>query len=219
MAFGKPGRPPEDRLQRQCEIYTLAGPRILRLGARLTMREAASAAHISVGGLYHYFPAKRILLLHGLQPETQEFVCRPFAQAHAALRQTSPPRYLDAFLEHQVDMALFVRPSVRAAFDLGFPTLSAAVAATVDHAAEEFGGLVAEFLPGAGRGELVRLARSVRRAVVGALLDPSISRGELRATLSALVRGTALSADLERVAGPPRRRSSISPSAAAAEGR
>jgi AcrR family transcriptional regulator len=51
MAFGKPGRPPEDRLARQREIYEAVVPLIYRDGARrLSIREAARAAHMSVGG-------------------------------------------------------------------------------------------------------------------------------------------------------------------------
>ena len=34
MAFGKPGRPPEDRLARQREIYEAVTPLIYRDGAR-----------------------------------------------------------------------------------------------------------------------------------------------------------------------------------------
>jgi hypothetical protein len=36
MTFGKPGRPPEDRLARQREIYEAVVPLICRDGARRT---------------------------------------------------------------------------------------------------------------------------------------------------------------------------------------
>jgi len=63
----KPGRPPEDRLKRQHEIFLAVAPLIERYGARrLTLRQAARAAHLSLGGLYHYFPTKRDLVLHAL---------------------------------------------------------------------------------------------------------------------------------------------------------
>src|SRR5919202_6385305 len=75
MAFGKPGRPPEDRLARPREIYEAVIPLIYRDGARrLSMRSAARAAHMSVGGLYHYFPAKRDLVLHGLREDARDRV-------------------------------------------------------------------------------------------------------------------------------------------------
>jgi hypothetical protein len=45
---GKPGRPPEDRLRRQHEIFLAVAPLIERYGARrLTMRQAARATHLS----------------------------------------------------------------------------------------------------------------------------------------------------------------------------
>src|SRR5436305_196848 len=51
--FGKPGRPPEDRLGRQYEIYQAVTPLLLAVGARrLSMRDAADAACMSIGGLY-----------------------------------------------------------------------------------------------------------------------------------------------------------------------
>lgn len=192
MAFGKPGRPRENREERRYEIYRRVAPQILRHGAAVTARDAAEAALVSVGTFYRYFPSKRELLLYGLRPEAQEFVCRPFGTENEALRRQDPERYLDAFIDHQVAMALFVRPSVRAANDIGLPTLMAAVEATVSHAAVEFAGLFAEFVPGASERDLAALARSVRRSVIGALLDPSVTRRELRATLRALIDGTAV---------------------------
>ncbi|HVS50553.1 MAG TPA: helix-turn-helix domain-containing protein, partial [Candidatus Dormibacteraeota bacterium] len=62
--FRKPGRPPEDRLQRRREIWAAVGPLIERRGARnLSMRQAAAAVFVSLGGLYFYFPNKRALVL------------------------------------------------------------------------------------------------------------------------------------------------------------
>jgi AcrR family transcriptional regulator len=192
VAFGKPGRPPENREQRRLEIYTRAAPEILRQGEALTVREVARTACVSVGSFYRYFSGKRELLLYGLRPESQAFVCRPFGERHAALRRRDRARYLEAFLDHQVEMALFVRPSVRAAGDMGLRTLAAGVEATVNHAADEFAALLAEFVPGARRRELADLGRGVRRTVLGALFDPSISSRELKANLRALIEGTAL---------------------------
>lgn len=161
------------------------------------MREAASAACLSIGGLYHYFPRKRELLLYGLNPEAQSFVCRSFGERNAALRVSSPRRYLDAFVDHQVEMAFFVRPSVRAALDMDLPTISRAVERTVSYASGEFAALFAEFVPTAGEGDLERLARAVRRTTLGALLDPSLTTTELRRTLRAIIEGTPLTLDAE----------------------
>jgi AcrR family transcriptional regulator len=94
---GKPGRPPEDRLKRQHEIFLAVAPLIERYGARrLTMRQAARAAHLSLGGLYHYFPTKRNLVLHALKPEAVARVCAEFHGRHADLERTDPHRYVQA---------------------------------------------------------------------------------------------------------------------------
>ena len=94
MAFGKPGRPPEDRLARQREIYEAVIPLIYRDGARrLSMRDAASAACLSIGGLYHYFPNKRELFEAVLAQGAEEHLRRirteetlpPAEQLNAAL--------------------------------------------------------------------------------------------------------------------------------------
>lgn len=39
------------------------------------MRQAAAAAHMSVGGIYHYFPSKRDLVLFVLSPEALQRLC------------------------------------------------------------------------------------------------------------------------------------------------
>ncbi len=45
------------------QIYSMVGPLLFERGARqLTMRDAARAAYLSVGALYHYFPTKRDLV-------------------------------------------------------------------------------------------------------------------------------------------------------------
>src|SRR6202022_304324 len=77
--FGKPGRPPEDRVQRKREIWTAVAPLIEKLGVRnLTMRQAAAASFMSLGGLYHYFPNKRALVLFGTDQEALERICADF---------------------------------------------------------------------------------------------------------------------------------------------
>jgi AcrR family transcriptional regulator len=101
---GKPGRPPEDRLKRQSEIFLAVTPLIERYGARrLTMRQAARAAHLSVGGLYHYFPTKRDLVLHALKPEAVARVCAEFHGRHADLERTDPRRYVRAAVADGLD--------------------------------------------------------------------------------------------------------------------
>jgi hypothetical protein len=74
----KPGRPPEDRLKRQYEIFLAVAPLIERYGAkRLTMRQAARAAHLSLGGLYHYRKAEITALVKHLAPSLLALRARP----------------------------------------------------------------------------------------------------------------------------------------------
>src|SRR3954453_18618975 len=120
MVFGKKGRPAEDRLARQYEIYTAVAPLILQDGARrLSMRRAAQAACLSVGGLYHYFPTKRDLVLHGLCAEAILRRCQDFHTQFGHLAYLDPHRYLDEGIVIAVEHVSFCRPAIHAALELG----------------------------------------------------------------------------------------------------
>ncbi|MCW5879547.1 MAG: helix-turn-helix transcriptional regulator [Anaerolineae bacterium] len=120
MAFGKIGRPPEDRLARQREIYNAVAPLILQVGARrLSMRQAARAACLSIGGLYHYFPTKRDLVLHGLCPEALLRHCQDFHTQFGHLAYLDPQRYMDEGINVVVKEVAFCRPAIYAALELG----------------------------------------------------------------------------------------------------
>ena len=93
--FGKPGRPPEDAFLRRREIYMAVAPLIESGGTkRLTMRQAARAAHMSLGGLYHYFPSKRDLVLFGISPEMLGRSCADFHERLGHLAETDPARFV-----------------------------------------------------------------------------------------------------------------------------
>src|SRR5262245_58438514 len=83
------------------------------------MQEAAHAACLSIGGLYHYFPTKRDLVLHGLDPAVRDRLCRDYRVALQNLRLWSLDEGIEAYLDHSIRMFAFVRPSVRAALELG----------------------------------------------------------------------------------------------------
>ena len=111
--FGKPGRPREDALRRRWEIYTAVAPLIEKAGAReLTMRQAANAAHMSLGGVYHYFPSKRDLVLFGLSPEALHAGCAELHQQLARVQRTGPGAQLATFLDSLVRLVSFCRPSL-----------------------------------------------------------------------------------------------------------
>lgn len=187
-AFGKPGRPPEDRVQRKQAIFLAVAPLLVDPGvARMSMAIAARSAHLSVGGLYHYFATKRDLALYGLAPENLERLCADF-RAHHARAGTPPAQLLDASVADLAAAAhRFVRPSLVAAADLGVPTLRQQLDSAL---ATEVIGLVETIRlahPELREGEAAQLDRALRRACATSLLDPSITAVELRAMLLATI--------------------------------
>jgi AcrR family transcriptional regulator len=198
------GRPPEDRLQRQREIYEAAGPLILARGPRaLAMQQIARAAHVSVGSLYYYFPSKRELVLCGLRADILAHRCAAFHRATDHLRWSDPPAYLSAFVEASVDGILFVRPAVYAATELGsavlWPSLEAALAANTREFQDALRGALSSSamrVPG-----LARFGRIWRRFFFGAVLDREAPRQELADGLLALVRGLTPSEPVMRAHG------------------
>src|SRR5689334_11440210 len=103
MTFGKVGRPPEDRFGRKLEIFEAVAPLILEKGARrLSMQEAACAACLSIGGLYHYFPTKRELVLYTLQPDVLDRRCLHFHLKYQGLASSEPERYFVLFVDFAV---------------------------------------------------------------------------------------------------------------------
>src|SRR5215217_3662679 len=120
MVFGKKGRPSEDRLARQREIFGAVSPLILEVGARrLSMRQAARVACLSIGGLYHYFPTKRALVLHGLCPAALLRHCQDFHAQFGPLASLDPRRYIEEGIEVVVKQVRFCRPAIHAALELG----------------------------------------------------------------------------------------------------
>src|SRR3954466_12428039 len=98
MTFGKVGRPPEDRFARKLEIFQAVSPLLLSVGAhRLSMQQAAKAACLSVGGLYHYFPTKRDLVLYTLQPDVLDRRCMDFHNQYRDVAQRHPHRYFELY--------------------------------------------------------------------------------------------------------------------------
>ena len=192
MAFGKVGRPPEDRLARQAEICAAVGPLILERGvSRLSMREAAHATCLSVGGLYHYFPTKRDLALHPLQPEALLRTCHDFHATYGQLADQDPASYLAAYLDFLASTAGFLRPAVWAALELGVAELqeSLAVGFSMPAIYDEFLDLLGRALPDADQRDIPALANAVRRMVIGALLDKTTTEAALRSELAALLAG------------------------------
>jgi AcrR family transcriptional regulator len=193
MTFGKPGRPPEDRLARQREIYEAVVPLIYGDGARrLSMREAARAARMSVGGLYHYFPTKRDLVLHGLSEDARARLCQEYRSCLGDISGWSAGRHVEAYLDLSIHMFSFAKPSVQAALELGAEELQA----VLDSGLRTNVGELVETLrlvdAGVREEELEALARALRRVALGALVDRHADLEETREQMRALIEGHAI---------------------------
>lgn len=187
---GKPGRPPEDRLRRQHEIFLAVAPLIERYGAkRLTMRQAARAAHLSLGGLYHYFPTKRDLVLHALKPEALARVCAEFNARYAELERTDPLRYMEADVDYMARQCSFIRPAFQAALELGADDAWDHIRASIEDRLDACTRPLRHALPECTEAEIRSLGRSLRRTFFSALLDRTVSREEMRDQLLSLIRG------------------------------
>ncbi len=189
MSFGKPGRPSEDRLVRQREIYLAVVPLLEQAGVRrLSMRAAADAACMSVGGLYHYFPTKRDLVLHGISGDGLSRFCMDDFDELARNAGGDIAGRLSAYLAHTIRVIFFARPAFYAAVELGVPTLQATMDATLSRMAtstyEQLGAVTG--LSGAA---LDGLSRAFNRTVLGAVLDRNATEQQMSQQLRALVEG------------------------------
>jgi len=190
MTFGKPGRPPEDRLARQREIYEAVTPLLLTIGARqLSMQQAAKAACLSIGGLYHYFPTKRELALHGLDLEARTRLCDEYRERIRNLLTLGVQGYLDCYIEHSVRMISFIRPAVHAALDLGANEFRAALDSGLNANINELMESLRLLMPQADDENLECLARGIRRVAFGSLFDRVFDPDELHDQLRALLDG------------------------------
>ena len=190
MAFGKPGRPREDRLLRQREIYSMVAPLLLERGVRrLTMREAARVAYVSVGALYHYFPKKRDLVLHGLQQEPLERFCHDYFAKYFGLRSQDPWKFFDGFVEFQAEACMFVRPSVQAAVELGSEAFWPTLEGVIELGLAKFADALRLAVPVATDLDVTRLARSVRHVFIAGMFDRSMTAHELREEIRTVIEG------------------------------
>ena len=190
MSFGKKGRPPEDLLARQREIYEAVSPLIMEIGARkLSMRQAARAACLSIGGLYHYFPTKRDLVLHGLNPEALNRWCHDFHTQYGYLAFIDPDQYLDQCINDTLRIIRFLRPAFHAALELGVEAFWDVIDKVVTLTVQEFTMVLSLLVPEANEQELNRIGRAIRRSICAGVLDKTATDSEIRDELRALLDG------------------------------
>jgi AcrR family transcriptional regulator len=188
--FGKPGRPPEDRIERRSEIWAAVSPLIEKSGARnLTMRDAAAASFLSLGGLYHYFPDKRSLVLYGLDQDAHARVCVEFKEQYGHLKGTDPPAATEAFIQFFAGRVSFIRPAIRAALELGAEDFMSRLEANINIGLDGFMEVLRLALPDADDRDLRAVGRSARRVVLGGLMDRSVTQLEIEEELRAVVAG------------------------------
>jgi AcrR family transcriptional regulator len=188
--FGKPGRPPEDRIQRRSEIWAAVSPLIEKSGARnLTMRQAAAASFMSLGGLYHYFSDKRSLVLYGLDQDAHQRVCTEFKEQYGHLKESDPPAAAEAFIHFFGDRVSFVRPAIRGALELGAEDFMSQLEANINMGLDGFMEVLRLALPDADDRDLRAVGRSARRVVLGGLMDRSVTQFEIEEELRAVVAG------------------------------
>jgi len=190
MVFGKKGRPLEDRLARQREIFGAVSPLILEVGARrLSMRQAANAACLSIGGLYHYFPTKRDLVLHGLRPEAIYRYCEDFHAEFGHLVYLDPQRYVDEGIDVVVEQVGFCRPAIHAALELGTESFWELIEGLLTGTVGDFEVNLRRLVPRISDQELHRFGRAIRRSISAALIDKDITSDEFRDDLHMLIDG------------------------------
>jgi AcrR family transcriptional regulator len=186
--FGKPGRPREDGFRRRWEIYSSVAPLLEKVGAsRLTMRQAAAAAHMSVGGVYHYFPSKRDLVLFGVSPEVLQSLCEASHQQPAQPEGIDPQAHLATFLDSLVWAVSVLRPALVAAVELGAGPALDTIEAAMNVPLREFVRLVRAVRTDMGDAEAQTLDRALRHAMLGAMLDRSATPSDLRNELRSIV--------------------------------
>lgn len=181
MAFGKIGRPPEDRFARRCEIFKAVSPLILTAGVRrLTMRQAAQVACLSIGGLYYYFPTKRELVLYGLHWETLSRLCQNFLDENGYLAERDPRQYLEKYSIFAVQEMAFVRPALHAAVELGVETFQVFVDTALNVMTARLANIVRTISPEISAESIAQLERSWKRQILGACLDKDVAPDALR---------------------------------------
>lgn len=183
--FGKQGRPPNDPVHERLRIYRAARRLILTKGVRgTTIKDVASVAYISPGGIYHYFQSKQHLLLYGLHPEALSRACQEeAAELYGELAHPSPDitEVVRLYVEKNVRMLEFVRPALQAAIELGRPalkrTLSVGLKRDADSLVTALTGLQCRPV------DPDDAADAIRRTVLGLALDESVTQLEMRRRL------------------------------------
>jgi AcrR family transcriptional regulator len=153
------------------------------------MREAAQSACLSIGGLYHYVPTKRDLVLHGLCLDALLRHCQDFHAQFGCLTDLDPERYALEGIDFIVGLIAFCRPAIHAALELGTESFWEVINTVLVSTALDFEVSLQRMVPEMHEQDLHLCGRAVRRSVCAALLDKTVTPDELRDELRMLVEG------------------------------
>ncbi len=186
--FSKPGRPPEDMVERRLDIYERVAPLLTERGmSGLSMEQAARAAHVSVGTLYRYFPNKRSLVLYGINPEPADLLCSRFTRKLTRIEDRDATRTaVAAFIVGTVQL---MRPSVDAAIRLGPDVVRGQLDQVARQPLATFPALLAMGRPIDDVRPPEHVERIVRRTIVSTLMEAESETEELRQTFEGVLAG------------------------------
>src|SRR4029077_16619744 len=153
------------------------------------MPQAAAASFLSLGGLYHYFPDKRSLVLYGLDQDAHERVCVEFKQQHGHLKDVDPQAAADAFIRFFGARVSFIRPAIRAALELGAEDFMSRLETNINMGRDGFIEVLRLAMPESDERDMRAVARSARRVVLAGLMDRSVTQSEIEEELRAVVEG------------------------------
>lgn len=189
MSFEKPGRPANDPAEERLRIYAAALPVIRESGARASMNALAQSAHMSVGGLYHYFDSKHDLLLHGLNLEALALACDTFHQAMWDAVDQGAGAVAAAYVDSSVYMFRLVQPAALAALEMGLGEIRAQLAGAMQQDADGLIQALVAVSPDLSDDTRSDLAAAIRRTLLALSLDPHATEDDVRRQLTALIRG------------------------------
>lgn len=184
--FSKSGRPRENVVERRLDIYERVAPLLAERGmSGLTMKQAARAAHVSVGTLYRYFPDKRSLVLYGIDPEPVDLLCERFVRSTAQLNDRRAVRTaLATFIVHNVQL---MRPAVDAAIQLGPEVVHGRLDLVARKTLQAFSAVLAMGMPLDDTRSPDQVELVVRRTIVSALMEKEFESEEMRGTFESVL--------------------------------
>ena len=189
MSFEKPGRPPNNPAEERLRIYAAALSVIRKDGARANMNAIAKSAHMSVGGLYHYFDSKHDLLLHGLNPEALALACDTFHEAMLEAADQGPQAVASVYVDRSIFMFRLIQPAAMAALEMGIAEMKVQLESALHQDADSLIQVLVTVIPDLTEGTRADLAAAIRRTLLALSLDPHATDNDVRRQLTAVLRG------------------------------